>query len=132
MNINALAAQLLELQFNYNNMIISKPRRVYKFYSKEYQNRIEAKYGEYILRNVIKSSNFGIPSEDFTGRLNETIARKTRDIIKMHLELEGPDFQPVEELNIVADEEGSKKKRVDPHKYAPLLFEECYIKEQEP
>jgi len=33
-------------------------------------------------------------------------------------------------LNIVADEEGSKKKRVDPTKYAPLLFEECYIKEK--
>ena len=48
----------------------------------------------------------------------------------MHLELEGPEFEPVEELNIVVDEEGSKKRRTDPAKYAPLVFEECYVKEQ--
>jgi len=47
----------------------------------------------------------------------------------MHLELEGPEFEPVEELNIVVDEEGSKKRRIDSAKYAPLLFEECYVKE---
>ena len=49
----------------------------------------------------------------------------------MHLEMEGPEFQPVEELNIVLDELGKKNRRVENmEKYAPLIFEECYVTNQ--
>jgi hypothetical protein len=47
----------------------------------------------------------------------------------MHLELDGPEFQPVEELNIVIDELGKKKRRSkNMERYAPLIFEECFVK----
>lgn len=57
------------------------------------------------------------------------MAKKTREIIKMNLELDGPEFQPVEELNIVIDELGKKKRREkNMERYAPLIFEECFVK----
>lgn len=48
----------------------------------------------------------------------------------MHMELEGPEFQPVEEINIVVDDLiGKKKRRANGmEKYAPLIFEECFVK----
>ena len=47
----------------------------------------------------------------------------------MHLDLEGPELQPVEELNIIVDENGKKNRREkNMEKYAPLIFEECYVK----
>jgi len=46
----------------------------------------------------------------------------------MHLELEGAEFQPVEELNVVIDEKGVKNRRLkNMERYAPLIFEECYV-----
>ena len=47
----------------------------------------------------------------------------------MHLDLEGPELQPVEELNIIVDGNGKKSRREkNMQKYAPLIFEECYVK----
>lgn len=47
----------------------------------------------------------------------------------MHLELDGPEFQPVEEINIVVDDNGKKKRKANQlQKYAPLIFEECFIR----
>jgi len=47
----------------------------------------------------------------------------------MHMELDGPEFQPVEELNIVIDELGKKKRKgKNMERYAPLIFEECFVK----
>ena len=92
MHINLLAGQLFELHNNLNKLILFKPRRVYKYLSREYQNSIERSYGENILRHVVMTQDFCFPSEDFTGQLNDVVAKKTREIIKMHLELEGPEF----------------------------------------
>jgi hypothetical protein len=56
------------------------------------------------------------------------VAKKTREVIKMHQELDEGEFQPVLELNIVMDEEGKKNRRHrDMEKYTPLIFEECFI-----
>ena len=61
--------------------------------------------------------------------MNDVVAKKTREIIKMHLELDGPEFHPVEELNIVVDELGKKKRKSrNMERYAPLIFEECYVR----
>lgn len=110
-------------------VVLFKPRRVYKHLAREYQNRIERNYGENILRHVVLTPDFCFPSEDFTGQLNDVVAKKTREIIKMHLELDGPEFQPVEELNIVVDELGKKKRRTkNMERYAPLIFEECFVR----
>lgn len=89
MQINLLAGQLFELHNNMNKVILFKPRGVYKFLSREYQNRIERNYGENILRHVVLTQDFSFPSEDFTGQLNDVVAKKTRDVIKMHMELDG-------------------------------------------
>lgn len=131
MEINSLAGQLFELLTNFNKMLVYKPRRVYKFLSAEYQNRIERSYGENILRHVVLTQDFCFPSEDFTGQLNDVVAKKTREVIKMHQELNGKDPAPVEELNVVADEQGKKTRRhKNMHKYAPLIFEECFVRHQ--
>ena len=53
MQINSLAGQLFELHTNLNKLILFKPRRVYKYLSREYQNSIERSYGENILRHVV-------------------------------------------------------------------------------
>lgn len=53
MQINLLAGQLFELHNNINKVILFKPRGVYKFLSREYQDRIERNYGENILRHVV-------------------------------------------------------------------------------
>jgi hypothetical protein len=83
---------LFELHNNLNKLILFKPRRVYKYLSREYQNSIERIYGENILRHVVMTQDFSFPSEDFTGQLNDIVAKKTREIIKMQLDLEGPEF----------------------------------------
>jgi hypothetical protein len=38
------------------------------------------------------TQDFSFPSEDFTGQLNDVVARKTREVIKMHIELDGLDL----------------------------------------
>lgn len=129
MQINLMAGQLFELHNNLYKLLYYKPRRVYKFLSREYQNAIERSYGENILRHVVLTQDFSFPSEDFTGQLNDVVAKKTREVIKMHIELDGHDQQPVEELNIVVDEQGKKNRRIkNMEKYAPLIFEECFIR----
>jgi hypothetical protein len=80
------------LHNNTNKVISYKPRRVYKYLAREYQNRIERNYGENILRHVLLSQDFGFPSEDYTGQLNGVVATKTREVIKMHRELDGEDY----------------------------------------
>ena len=65
--------------------------------------------------------------------MNDVVAKKTREIIKMHLVLEGPEFQPVEELDIIIDDNGKKSRSPsDMEKYAPLIFEECYVRNRGP
>jgi len=91
MQINLMAGKLFELLNNFNRLLLFKPRRVYKFLSREYQDRMEQSYGENILRHVVLAIDFRFPSEDFTGQLNDIVAKKTRDMIKMHIELEGKD-----------------------------------------
>lgn len=129
MQLNTMAGQLFELHNNMFKLLYFKPRRVYKNLSREYQNAIERSYGENILRHAVLTQDFSFPSEDFTGQLNDVVARKTREVIKMHIELDGKDLQPVEELNIVVDEQGKKNRRPkNMERYAPLIFEECFIR----
>lgn len=91
MQINIMAGQLFELHNNIYKLLFFKPRRVYKNLSREYQNQIERAYGENILRHVVLTQDFSFPSEDFTGQLNDVVAKKTREVIKMHIELDGQD-----------------------------------------
>ena len=75
------------------------------------------------------TQDFSFPSEDFTGQLNDVVARKTREVIKMHTEMEGHEQPAVEELNIIVDEDGKKNRRAkNMERYAPLIFEECFIR----
>ena len=129
MEINQMAGQLFEMLTNYHKLIFFKPRRVYKYLSRGYQDRMEQAYGENILRHVVLTGDFSFPSEDFTGQLNDVVAKKTREVIKMHQEMGGVDPPPVEELKIVVDEQGKKSRRhKNMQKYAPLIFEECFVK----
>jgi len=132
--INLMAVQLFELHNNMHKILSFKPRRVYKCLSREYQNQLERSYGEHILRHVVLTSQFCFPSEDFTGQLNDVVAKKTREVIRMHAELEGEEFKPVDEVNnVVVDEEGKKNRRQrDMSKYAPLIFEECFVRAKGP
>lgn len=65
--------------------------------------------------------------EDHTGQLNDIVAKKTRDVIKINREFGDPEILPIEEVNLVVDEETQRNPK-DMEKYAPLIFEECYIK----
>ena len=83
-----MAGQLFELHNNFYKLLYYKPRRVYKYLSQQYQNNLEKSYGENILRHIVLTQDFSFPSEDFTGQLNDVVAKKTREVIKMHSELE--------------------------------------------
>ncbi len=67
MEVNFIAGQLFELQNNLAKLVIYKPKRIYKLLLSDYQKLLEARYGENILRHVIKTSDYSIPSEDYTG-----------------------------------------------------------------
>jgi hypothetical protein len=67
MEINNMAGQLFELTNLLFKLIMFKPKKVYKLLSENYQRRLEDRYGENILRHVIRTSDFSFPSEDYTG-----------------------------------------------------------------
>ena len=75
----------------------------------EYQAKLEQTYGENILRQVVLTQDFSFPSEDFTGQLNDIIAKKTRDTIALHAEIEGKEVMPTEEIQIETDVNTGKK-----------------------
>ena len=81
MEINNMAGQLFELSNTLNKLIMYKPKKVYKILSENYQQRLEVKFGENILRHVIQTSDFSFPSEDYTGQLNDIVAKKTREML---------------------------------------------------
>ena len=118
---------------NLAKLVIFKPKKVYKHLCEDYQRRIEEKYGENILRHVIQTQDFAFPSEDYTGQLNETVAKKTREMIQVHAEMLGKEEMECEEVKIIEDigENGKKRrKKKNMEKYAPLIFEECYVRQK--
>jgi hypothetical protein len=80
-----------------------KPKKIYKLLSDGYQRRLEERYGENILRHVIRTSDFSFPSEDYTGQLNEIVARKTREMFALHAEMVGREIMDIEEVKITED-----------------------------
>ena len=57
------------------------------------------------------------------------IARKTRETIQLHIELEGKELMPTEEIKIDPDSDTKRQqRRKKMEEYAPLIFEECYVK----
>mmetsp|Transcript_18414 Transcript_18414/g.24713 ORF Transcript_18414/g.24713 Transcript_18414/m.24713 type:complete len:89 (-) Transcript_18414:1106-1372(-) len=83
-----------------NEVISQKPKKIYKKLANSFQKRVEQSYGENILRQVVLTQDFSFPSEDFTGQLNDIVAKKTRETIQLHIELEGKELMPVEEIKI--------------------------------
>jgi hypothetical protein len=82
---------------------------------------------------VIQTSDFSFPSEDYTGQINDIVAKKTREMLLLHAEMVGKEPMDVEEVKIDIDhlQNGKKKrKKRNLEKYAPLIFEECYIKQR--
>ena len=77
-------------------LIIYKPKRIYKLLLDDYQKLLENRYGENILRHVIQTSDFSIPSEAYTGQLNDSVAKKTREMLKLHRQMVGAESLPVE------------------------------------
>jgi len=51
-------------------------------------------------------------------------------MLKLHSELAGPIKLPVEEVKITEEQHNGRKRRKkrNMEKYAPLIFEECYVK----
>lgn len=75
------------------------------------------------------TQDFSFPGEDFTGQLNDVVAKKTRETIQLHLELEGKEMLPTEEIKIDPEDNGKRQqRRRKMESYAPLVFEECYVK----
>ncbi len=131
MEVNYMAGQLFELSNNLAKLLIYKPKKIYKILLEDYQRRLEEKYGENILRHVIQTSDFSFPSEDYTGQLNDIVAKKTREMLSLHSELVGKDPMDIEEVKIIEDVQANgkkKRKKRNMEKYAPLIFEECYVK----
>jgi len=55
------------------------------------------------LRHVIQTSDFSFPSEDYTGLLNDIVAKKTREMLILHAEMLGREPIDIEEVKIEVD-----------------------------
>ena len=132
MEINFIAGQLFELSNNLAKVVIYKPKKIYKQLLEDYQRRLQEKYGENILRHVVQTQDFSFSCEDYTGQLNDIVAKKTRDMLALHSELLGKEQMEVEEVKIEEDVQNGKKRRKKKNmeKYAPLIFEECYVRQK--
>ncbi len=86
-------------------LINFRPKKIFKLLNEEYKKRIEDRYGEHILRHVIQTQNFAYPSEDYTGQINDVVAKKTRQMLNAHQELVGPNQMPVEEIKIEEEQQ---------------------------
>ena len=75
-----------------------KPRRVFRYLAREYQYRIERQYGEYIIRNVLLTKEFSFPCHEQTGQLNDLVAKKTREVIRLNNEMWNDEIEPFEEV----------------------------------
>lgn len=76
----------------------------------------------------MKTPDFSFASEDFTGEMNELIAQKKRKMHLLHELMSEPMI--VEELKVLDDNALKSKSRM--RDYAPLIFEECFIKSNAP
>ena len=103
MEINYMAGQLFEIINHLNKLVMYKPKKVYKLLSDTFQRRLEERYGENILRHVIQTSDFSFPSEDYTGLLNDIVAKKTREMLVLHAEMLAREPMDVEEVKIDID-----------------------------
>jgi hypothetical protein len=52
---------------------------------------------------VITTSDFSYPSEDYTGQLNDIVAKKTREMFQLHAEMVGREPMEIEEVKITED-----------------------------
>ena len=126
-----MAGQIFELSNSLNKLMHLKPKRITKLMLEEHSKLIDIKYGENILRHVIQTSDFSFPSEDYTGQINDIVAKKTREMLLLHAEMMGREPMPAEEIKIeeaVGQNGKKKRKKRNMEKYAPLIFEECYVK----
>ena len=124
-----MAAQLFELITLVGQLVLQKPKKIYKSLADQYQNNLERSYGEHLIRQVILTKNFSYPSEDSTGIMNKEIANKTRENQQLMYELQGKEVLPTEEIQIGPDDDGKRvrrKKKME--NYDPIVFEECYVK----
>ncbi len=103
MEINYMAGQIFELSNNLNKLMFMKPKRITKILQEDYQKSSDVKYCENILRHVIQTSDFSFPSEDYTGQINDIVAKKTRDMLQLHSEMMGREKMAAEEIKIVED-----------------------------
>ncbi len=55
------------------------------------------------MRHVIQTSDFSFPSEDYTGLLNDIVAKKTREMLILHAEMLGREPIDIEEVKIEVD-----------------------------
>lgn len=72
----------------------------------------------------MKTPDFSFASEDFTGEMNELIAQKKRKMHLLHELMSEP--MTIEELKIIDENSHRSKSRL--RDYAPLIFEEAFIK----
>lgn len=80
-----------------------KPKKIMKYLTEKYQRRLEEKYGENILRHVIQTSDYSFPSEDYTGQINDIVAKKTREMLVLHAEMVAKEPMDIEEVKIDID-----------------------------
>ena len=129
MEINSMAAQLFELITLMAELILKKPKKIYKTLSDIYQTNLEISYGEHLIRQVILTKDFSFPSDDTTGQMNKEIANKTRENQQLMIELQGKEVLSTEEIQVDADEDGKsvrRKKKMEC--YDPIVFEEQHKK----
>jgi len=62
-----MAAQLFELITLLSELILKKPKKIYKSLADTYQCNLEVSYGEHLIRQVILTKDFSFPSDDTTG-----------------------------------------------------------------
>lgn len=133
--INLLAGKMLILQHKLIEVIKISPRHIVENLHVEYKDKIRERWNASILRNVIPTRDFALPSEENVGDTHKKMAKTKRATDhgfegQMIEALGGgssglgnfdSDALKVEDLSIFGQTQ-----------IHPIIFEECYVKDSDP
>ena len=115
--VNLLAGRLLILQHKLIEALRAAPRHIVENLHAEYRERVRERWNASILRNVVPTPDFALPSEENVGDSHKKMAKSKR---ATDPGLEDSELLKVEDLSVFGQGQ-----------IHPIIFEEIYVKDSE-
>jgi hypothetical protein len=130
--INLMAGKMLILQHQIIEVMKISPRHIVENLNVDYKEKIREKWNASILRSVIPTSDFSLPSEENIIETHKKLAKNKRadnngfDLPEFDL---NNNFSSSKEADQLKVEDLSIFGQAEIH---PIIFEECYVKDNDP